>query len=140
MDYLGKANTKLKAAKKAIKSSENDKAWSLLHEVADIYALHINTYNSNTVDLNWAIGLLNSVSEYKAYILSKEGKHKDALYHATLKAATESRPIKKYKEKMMVYFRKAKLTIDEEEFLKVFESAAIHKDPIKLKEEFKVVL
>lgn len=137
IDYLVIAADMRSKIKNSIREKEFNTAWQLAQDLSNIYVEYINATNpGNTPEIHaWANGLVNSVSEYRAEILSKEGKHKDALYHATWKAVTEVRPIKKYKEKMLVYFRKAKLNITEEEFLKIFNEADMHKDAYILRQK-----
>lgn len=137
MDYLIKAVEKRKKANEEIKNRNFNLAWGLLQEVADIYVEYVNYQNKThgNIDQGWAIGLINSVEEERAIILGKENKHKQALFHATLKAVTENRPIKKYKEKMMVYFRKANLNATEAEFLAIYSEALKNKSALFIREK-----
>lgn len=138
IDYLGMAAELRQKIESLIRNRELNAAWVMAQDLSNLYVEYINaTSPGDSPEIRlWANGLVNSVSEYRAEILSKEGKHKEALYHATWRAVTESRPIKKYREKMLVYFRKAKLNITEKDFLELFNEANLHKDAFLLKEKF----
>lgn len=137
-DYLGQAATLEKELKQLIKKRQYDEAWRLTHEISEIYVKHINSVGySKTPDvLAWAMCLSNSMAEYRAVILSKEGKHLDALVQSVWRAAVEHRPIKKYTEKMQSYLKKAKIEISPEELLKILNKTREHKNIELLKAEF----
>jgi hypothetical protein len=137
-DYLGQAAALEKKLKQLIKEKQYDEAWRLTHEISEIHVKHINSVGySKTPDvLAWAMCFSNSMAEYRAVILSKEGKHLDALVQSVWRAAVEHRPIKKYIEKMQSYLKKAKIELSPEELLKILNRTREHKNIGLLKAEF----
>lgn len=137
-DYLGKAAELQRNLKLLIKVKDFEKAWGLTHELSELHVKHINSvgYGKTPEVLAWANCFANSVAEFRAEILSKEGKHLDALLQSVWRAAIEHRPIKKYVVKMQSYFKKAKLDLSEEELMAIYIRARKHKDFFVLKSEF----
>lgn len=137
-DYLGQAAVLEKKLKQLIKEKQYDKAWRLTHEISEIHVKHINSagYSKTPDVLAWAMCFSNSMAEYRAVILSKEGKHLDALVQSVWRAAVEHRPIKKYIEKMQSYLKKAKIELSPEELLKILNRTREHKNIGLLKAEF----
>lgn len=137
-DYLGQAATLEKKLKQLVKEKQYDEAWRLTHEISEIHVKHINSVSySKTPDvLAWAFCFSHSMAEYRAVILSKEGKHLDALVQSVWRAAVEHRPIKKYSEKIQSYLKKAKIDLSPEELIKILNRTREHKHFGLLKEEF----
>jgi len=136
-DYLLEAKELEDKIKLMIKSREFNQAWITTQELSDIYVEYVNSlgYYERTPDfLKWANSLLNSPYLYRAEIRSKEGKHRDALFHGAWRAVTEHRPVKKYEKKMLVYLRRSKLCIDESEFLKKIDAIKASQDIFELKQ------
>ncbi len=137
-DYLAQSAILENQLKQLIKEKQFDEAWRLTHQISEIYVKHINSVGrSDTPDsLAWAMCFSNSMAEYRAVILSKEGKHLDALVQSVWRAAVEHRPIKKYIEKMQSYLKKAKIDVSPEELTKIMNRARKHKNFALLKTEF----
>lgn len=137
IDHLSQASILKKKLEELIKAKQYNEAWKLTHEISEIYIKHIRSASyGNTPDIvAWAMCLSNSMSEYRAVILSKEGKHLDALLQSVWRAAVEHRPIKKYEQKMLVYLRKAKIDLPPSELLNILSKARQHKNIELLKTE-----
>lgn len=138
-DYLGQAAVMEKKLKELIKEKQYEQAWKLTHEISEIHIKHINaTSYVNTPGIqDWALCFSNSVAEYRAVILSKEGKHIDALLQSVWRAAVEHRPIKKYEEKMLAYLKKAKVDLTPSELIQILNRTRQHKNIDLLREEIK---
>ncbi|MGI2172041.1 hypothetical protein ACROAE_17930 [Shewanella sp. MF05960] len=125
-DYLYQYATLEKHIKNYIKTKQYELAWTKTFNLDEIALKHVATFIKPPLD--WVLCFTNNGSEYRAVILSKEGKHIDALFNGTLRALVEHRPIAKYEQKMMVYFRKAKLKCTEASFLEMFEQSKKSRD------------
>jgi hypothetical protein len=138
VDYLYKYSVLTKNIEKLIKAAEYEKAWKLTFEVDTVCVKHTANYGKDAPS-DWVLCFSNSASEYRAHILSKEGKHVDALFNGAFRAIVEHRPIAKYEKKMMVYFRKANLNCTESEFLTLFNSAKKSKDLALFEKKFRLL-
>jgi hypothetical protein len=136
VDYLYKWNEVKQQIKMLIKAKDYQQAWSLTFKLDEIAIKHAKS-SGGTID-SW-LTFINSSSEYRAVILSKEGKHVDALFNGAFRAIVERRPIAKYEKKMMVYFRKANLNCTESEFLTLFNSAKKSKDLALFEKKFRLL-
>lgn len=137
IDYLVQAAIMKKQLEQLIKDKEYEQAWALTHQISEVHNLHIrHTSYSNTPDIQaWALCFSNSMAEYRAVILSKEGKHIDALLQSVWRAAVEHRTIKKYEEKMQVYLKKARIDLPLSELFQILNRARQHKNISTLREE-----
>lgn len=137
IDYLVQAGIMEKQLKQLIKDKEYEQAWTLTHRISEVHIQHIRqTSYNNTPDMQaWALCFSNSMAEYRAVILSKEGKHIDALLQSVWRAAVEHRPIKKYEEKMRVYLKKAKIDLPLSELFQILNRTRQHKNINILREE-----
>lgn len=126
VDYLYQYGTLKNVIMDLIKAKDYEQAWAKTFRLDEVALQHIQTCDKPPRD--WVLCFSNAASEYRAAILSKEGKHIEALFNGTLRALVEHRSVSKYEKKMMVYFRKAKLKCTEASFLEMFEQSKKSRD------------
>lgn len=112
VDHLGLAALAKRSALDAVGRGDYNSAWSFISEQQEHYINHARCNRWSPRDV---LSIDGKVSADFAYILYKEGKHKQALVHIVYWTSTARNVIKDHDKKLGAYFKRCKfenITLD----------------------------